>query len=1496
MSSHLPRNTQDDGLAEDDIQVTSPTSYALRESIRRSSSSSFDFGTGGAPAPALRTASSNERQSNRLSRGSSFFTRAPPPPPPQYPPQAATGGFNNGMQSAPSSMNNNSGMARPSSNPSLADMAAQGDYPQHGNSLGPMSFATTPTGGSSNNLTASYNSSSNVTTGNGPSSSGTPGHRRSSSRRSIFSRETFMLSREKESPATIPEGVPLEIKCEGFLTKRGHVFTTWKTRYFVLRGDVLEYFSGEDKGKRYGSVTVAKVAPWSGEAHGFMFYTTKQVPYYVYAASEAERSKWLRALKEFVVEPEEVSCEGYLTRRGHLVPSQRMAYYVLNGTSLRHYADQSAYRENQSAIAEVDVRSIAPWEGEPNGLMFQTSTGNVFYASADTLGEQQKWIQTVKRSNATAPEPVSCAGYLTKQGHKRKSWKKRYFILRGNLIAYYPDYDLANSAKGKPLAEVTVEDVQKWDGEPFGFMFMTSEQVPYYVYADNDRERNKWMNALRKLTTVAEEPTVEKKRCPNCNAVLTGSRFCGACGHNLRGTTVGGDRSGNNGNRRNQSMSGDGMDYSQDDGEMDDDNAFDELEALSEGARTLLLAVMQTPEGVDIGGDRDSAFPSRVNKPKIEHFAVQQQRLEVQIPPTEDDEEEDDSDKSYKQVVVEPTVSPIATPASPVRRPTPQPITVSATEQDDGDNSDSPASSPRKMPSPPTPPASRSKGKTSAKKPEPEPRATLTPNFAIVDDGETKNSSFHSFGGDSDEESKADEPQPVPVPARKSSRSSGVHMAGMGRRKTLGQLAAESSSDEEGETKLPTKPPTMAYAKGEEEDESKQEEEAPGRKSSADSLELDMGGIALLEEATSERPDPRPSIRMSERSSKKDLYHYMERELDFTAQFIPSADAPVRCRFYSSMAYASAKKVIMFISDSGPLGLWRQDLTDQTTTTDHKWAMVRYFSRAQEEGYGIIVCNPFSNSVVVYEAGGFERVVPIPNSSTPKEHVLFVWDQFVSKCKGQVSIMAFARGGALVKSILETYETSAREKIHRVAFIESKHEIDPTESFGIRELLGSRSINWEASFEPLGGQIVDSQARVGCVCLSIGYMPDNRVESDSDPRTLEKAEDPAFAFVGANPDRSGMTAVVRHVRTELRKVRKNGKTIAANNNKQRRHSNIVILGETDANESSDLSTGDNDEKPTTPAAGGSADDKLNKPNYYLPKPIPKPARSASPGGNNSSTSSIAATSTSSRDSGRQAVTDKDFELMKVVGQGGFGKVFLCRKTTAPHKDECYAMKVLKKQHVVSSGLVNTTMAERRILTEISHPFIVKLHYAFQSQSKLYLVMDYLSGGSLAFHLRRRRKFPEDWARFYAAEVGAAMAHLHSVNIIYRDAKLENVLMDHEGHVRITDFGLSKIGVSDLKGATTFCGTAAYIAPELLKGNAYGKAADWWSFGILLYEMIGGKPPYYHRNRDIMFQTILKQEWVTFSPNFSDAAISLIRGVRLCFGSSDVWNSVLIPVC
>ncbi|KAG7380061.1 hypothetical protein PHYPSEUDO_007807 [Phytophthora pseudosyringae] len=1233
-----PQNYQQYG--DEDILVTSPTSYALRESIRRSSSSASAEMN---PPPLRATQSADQTRLPRSSSRGSIFSRAPPPPPPHYPPQ---------IPAPPHSAGSMPGMPRPVSNPNLDVMHEENlEGSGHlGHSLGPNA---TPYGGSqqfANTASpygavggSSFNPAATTTYGGGDFSQTAPvnnaASRRSVSRRSIFSRETFMLTRgEKESRMTIPEGTPTEIKCEGYLTKRGHLFTNWKTRYFTLRGNVLEYYSSEEKSKKYGAVTVEKVATWSGEAHGFMFYTTKQIPYYVYASSESERSRWLRALKEFMVETEEVSCEGYLTKRGHLVPSQRMAYYVLNGTSLRHYADQQAYRDNQSAMAEVEIRSVAPWDGEANGLMFMTVTGSVFYVIADTGGEQQKWLFTVKKSTASVPEPVSCAGYLTKQGHKRKSWKKRYFILRGTTISYYSDYDMANNTKGKPLAEVIVEDVQKWDGEPFGFMFMTNEQVPYYVYADNDRERNKWMGALNKLNTVEEEPEVEKKRCPNCNAVLTGSRFCGACGFNLRGTTVG-ERS-----SRGQTINDEGEDDIDGRDDIDEETTpFDELEALSEGARTLLLAVMQTPDGVDIS-DKDGGYPNRMTRGSSQQPLEQpddnstsarfDQDISDALNEVQADEKPTFADSDEENAKA-PSYDAKPTPRSPVRRPS---------EHESSSDAESPAPSPHTsrenrspVAAPPTPPKAK--------------KDTLKPNFGIVE-SEPKRHSFTSFSDSEEEESKA-EPKPAPVPVRTSSRSSaGLLMAGMGRRKTTAMLAMESSSDDESgdDTELPTKPPSEAYKKGEEKpkdsDDSDEEEDKPTRdenegherKSSADSLELDTRGISAFEE-TVELPklkhNTNPSIRMSERTDKKDIYNFMERELDFTPQFVPSADSPVRCRFYSSMAYTTAKKIILFLADSGPLGLWKQDPEDTKLTTDHKWSMTPYFSRAQEEGYGIVVCNPFSNTAVVYEAGGFEREVPVPNSSTPKEHVLFVWDQFITKCKGQVSIIAYARGGALVKSILETYELSAREKIHRIALIESKHEIDHNESPGILELLGRRSINWEASYEPLGAQIVDSQARVNCVCLSLGFMPSQ--EADNTPKTLEKAEDPAFAFIGATPSQPGMTAVVKHVRVELRKRKTASKPIG----RPRRQSNIIVIGETDGDESSDMSGGADEGKNSNKTNGegnsnSNDEDGKIKATYYLPKPVPKAKRNS---GSNSSGSS---------DKQQRLISDKDFELMKLL--------------------------------------------------------------------------------------------------------------------------------------------------------------------------------------------------------------------------------------------------------
>lgn len=227
-----------------------------------------------------------------------------------------------------------------------------------------------------------------------------------------------------------------------------------------------------------------------------------------------------------------------------------------------------------------------------------------------------------------------------------------------------------------------------------------------------------------------------------------------------------------------------------------------------------------------------------------------------------------------------------------------------------------------------------------------------------------------------------------------------------------------------------------------------------------------------------------------------------------------------------------------------------------------------------------------------------------------------------------------------------------------------------------------------------------------------------------------------------------------------------------------------------------------------------------------------------------------------RTSGKVSV--EDFELLKVVGKGSFGKVFLVRFL---RNAKVYAMKVLRKTTVKRRKQVEHTRAERRIMGTINYPFVVKLRYAFQTATNLYFVTDYCKGGELFFHLKRVRTFNERLTRFYAAELVLALSHLHEQSIVYRDLKPENILLDECGHIRVTDFGLSKDGVSDPTGATTFCGTPEYLAPETIltrhKKTGYGHAVDWWSFGTLVYEMLTGWPPFYHKNIKIMCERILK---------------------------------------
>lgn len=215
------------------------------------------------------------------------------------------------------------------------------------------------------------------------------------------------------------------------------------------------------------------------------------------------------------------------------------------------------------------------------------------------------------------------------------------------------------------------------------------------------------------------------------------------------------------------------------------------------------------------------------------------------------------------------------------------------------------------------------------------------------------------------------------------------------------------------------------------------------------------------------------------------------------------------------------------------------------------------------------------------------------------------------------------------------------------------------------------------------------------------------------------------------------------------------------------------------------------------------------------------------------------------------VSLRDFEVLATIGRGSFGRVFLVKHRAS---GEFYAMKSLNKADADEENLLEQIYAEKSILQTISHPFIVSLRFAFQTRDRLFLVLDLLAGGELFHHLVNGN-FDEYRAKFYTAQIGLAIGYLHSKNIIYRDLKPENAVLDKDGYVRLTDFGLAKSNVSEAN-ARTFCGTPEYLAPEFLVGSPHGRAVDWWSLGIMLYEMLFGIPPFYNENQNEMYEKIL----------------------------------------
>ena len=539
--------------------------------------------------------------------------------------------------------------------------------------------------------------------------------------------------------------------------------------------------------------------------------------------------------------------------------------------------------------------------------------------------------------------------------------------------------------------------------------------------------------------------------------------------------------------------------------------------------------------------------------------------------------------------------------------------------------------------------------------------------------------------------------------------------------------------------------------------------------------------------------------------------------------------------YYASVDFQKRKRLLVLIPHTEAC-IWSRSLC---IYGERAGSMIDYIEKAHAEKYGILILNPSVTKT-------HHEII---------QYIYTIWKKVI--CQQDVFVVTYSRASEWLLHVLnmDNGNGHVQEHLRSIAFIEPTHFINEEDTYFTRRLLARRGMAWVLSTQvDIGTKIELEYERYGCVVLSAGPVPKG-MSGTSGAHALSQVQPSVFASFAA---RCGRGAGI----TTLLKKEKNSCGICRRG--------LHLWNRKIKCEWCQMLVCSKCEKERFLKSVGIT--RMCRLCHTMPCLVDATVlRRSCSVGQYQRGSLIKFTPT------KGIVCMDDFELIKLIGRGACGRVKLVRKRNGTDVGSLYAMKSILKKLVMAKGLVESTNAERRILLGVSHPFITKLCYSFQTATKVHLLTEYYPGGSLLEQMRKVRRFPEDRARLYAAEVLLALDTLHAHHVMYRDLKLENILCDLEGHIALTDFGMSKDQIPGDELTKTFVGTFQMMAPELVSGQPYSKAVDYWSLGIMVYEMIDGRTPYSGRDNATVKHHILNTT-VKYSQFFSSDAQDFVSSL------------------